>query len=63
MFCSRTALSTSPAVMQGVCPGASCSEVGKKPAAVENAYRLAFRKVADAKPAPAPEEEAVVAEG
>ena len=49
--------------MQGVCPGASCSEVGKKPAAVANAYRLAFRKVSDAKPEPTTEEEALVAEG
>ncbi len=38
-------------VMQGVCPGSSCTEVGKKPESIANAYRLALRKVADETPA------------
>ena len=33
-------------VTLAVCPGKSCSEVGKVPA-LDNAYRLALRKVAD----------------
>ena len=33
-------------MQQAVCPGRSCSEVGQAPT-VENAYRLALRKVAD----------------
>ena len=48
-------------VMQGVCPGSSCTEVGKKPEMVANAYRLALRKVADEAPAAqATEEEETV---
>jgi DNA-binding transcriptional LysR family regulator len=49
-------------MQQAVCPGTSCSEVGKKPMEVAgNGYRLALRKVTDPKPESA-EEEVVVAE-
>ena len=41
-------------MQQAVCPGSSCSEVGKQQKQVDNAYRLALRKVSDR---PAPEEE------
>jgi hypothetical protein len=33
-------------MQQAVCPGSSCSEVGKQQKQVDNAYRLALRKVA-----------------
>jgi len=49
-------------MQQAVCPGSSCSEVGKQQKQVDNAYRLALRKVADAQPAPAEAEDPAVAE-
>jgi len=49
-------------MQQAVCPGSSCSEVGKQGKAVDNAYRLALRKVGETAK-PAAEEEVEVAEG